>query len=554
MDKISFAMPKNKWDFWKIISLVLLVLLSVFLLYPLITIGYKSLLNTEGNFTLSNYKDFFTLKYYTSALKHSFAVCSLATIFAALISIPIAYISSRYTIAGKKLLNTIIIMSMISPPFIGAYSWILLFGRSGVITVFFKSIGIIVPSIYGFPGIILVFTVKFFPLIYLYVSGALSSIDVSLEEAAENLGMSRLKRIWTITFPLILPTISAAMLMTFMAALADFGTPMLIGEGYKVLPVLIYQHYLSETGGDATMASTLSVIIILCALLVLLIQKFIVSRRNYNMNMLRPPEVIKITGGKKFIATALCYIVAFVGILPQLTVLFTSFLKTSGPLFVKGFSTDSYRNVFGKLARSLTNTFTFSLIAIIIMVVAGLIIAYLSVRRKNHLNTALDILVMFPYVIPGAVLGISLLLSFNQKPLLFTGTWFIMVLAYVIRKLPYTVRSASAILYQIDPAIEEASINLGVSPARTFFKTTAILMLPGVFSGAIMSWITTINELSSSIMLYTSKTSTISVSVYTEVLRGNFGTAAALAVILSFTSIMSVFLFTKLSGGKTISL
>ena len=188
------------------------------------------------------------------------------------------------------------------------------------------------------------------------------------------------------------------------------------------------------------------------------------------------------------------------------------------------------------------------------MIVVGILIAYLSVRKKNKLNTVLDVLVMFPYVIPGAVLGIALLLTFNKQPLYLTGTWIIMVLAYVIRKLPYTVRSSSAILYQIDPSIEEASINLGVSPIKTFFKTTAILMIPGVFSGAIMSWITTINELSSSVMLYTSKTNTIAVSVYTEVLRGNFGIAAALAVILSITSMASVLLFTKLSGGRSITL
>lgn len=221
---------------------------------------------------------------------------------------------------------------------------------------------------------------------------------------------------------------------------------------------------------------------------------------------------------------------------------------------MKGYSLDSYRNIINKLARSVTNTFAYAIIAIIIMIVVGILIAYLSVRKKNKINTVLDVLVMFPYVIPGSVLGIALLLTFNKQPLYLTGTWIIMVLAYVIRKLPYTVRSSSAILYQIDPSIEEASINLGVSPLKTFFKTTAILMIPGVFSGAIMSWITTINELSSSVMLYTSKTNTIAVSVYTEVLRGNFGTAAALAVILSITSMASVLLFTKLSGGRSITL
>lgn len=192
------------------------------------------------------------------------------------------------------------------------------------------------PSIYGFGGIVLVFTVKFFPMMYLYISGALGSIDSSLEEAAENLGMSKIKRIFTVTFPLILPTITAAMLMVFMAALADFGTPMLIGEGYKVLPVLIYQQYLSETGGNASMASTLSVIIILCALIVLIIQKVVVNRKNYTMSMLRPPQPEKLSKGKCTIATVICFFVAFIGILPQITVFVTSFLKTSDQCLQKG--------------------------------------------------------------------------------------------------------------------------------------------------------------------------------------------------------------------------
>jgi len=545
---------KTHIDYWKVLSLVIMVILIVFLVYPLMMIGYESILNDSGGFTLSHYIDFISLKYYTSALKNSFIVCSLATVAATLVGLPIAYISSRYTIKGRRMLDLLIILSMISPPFIGAYSWILLFGRNGAITKVLNGIGIQVPSIYGFGGMILVFTVKFFPMIYLYVSGALGSIDASLEEAAENLGVSKLKRIMTVTIPLILPTTTAAMLMVFMAALADFGTPMLIGEGYKVLPVLIYQQYLSETGGNASMASTLSVVIILCALIVLILQKVIINRKDYKMSMLSKPKPVEVKGVKGAFLTGICFFVAFIGILPQITVFITSFLKTSGPLFIKGFSLDSYRKIMSTLGNTISRTFLYSSIAIVIMVVLGLLIAYLSVRKKGKMNTVLDTLVMFPFVIPGAVLGIALLLTFNQKPIFLTGSWIILVIAYVIRKLPYTVRSSSAILHQIDSSIEEASINLGVSPVKTFFKTTAILMIPGVFSGAIMSWITTINELSSSIMLYTSKTMTISVAVYTEVLRGNFGTAAALSVILSITSIASVLLFTKLSGGRDITL
>ena len=208
----------GKWhlDYWKLLSLILMIILAIFLLYPLITICYKSVFNGDGQLSFGNYVDFFTLKYYTSALGHSFLVCSVSTVIATLIGVPIAYIASRYNVGCKKFMNMIIIMSMISPPFIGAYSWILLFGRNGAVTTFLKTIGIQVPSIYGFGGIVIVFAVKFFPMIYLYVNGALGSIDASLEEAAENLGMSRVKRLMTVTFPLILPTISAAMLMVFM--------------------------------------------------------------------------------------------------------------------------------------------------------------------------------------------------------------------------------------------------------------------------------------------------------------------------------------------------
>ncbi|MEG2088241.1 MAG: iron ABC transporter permease, partial [Angelakisella sp.] len=442
-------------NYWNIISLLILLLLALFLIFPLFNLVSKSFFNTEGALSMENYVDFFSLKHYTSALQHSFLVCSIATVFAMLIGVPLAYLACRFSIKGKKLFNLLIVISMLSPPFIGAYAWIILFGRSGFLRVLIGKLGIQFPSIYGFGGIILVFTIKFIPLIYLYVSGAIGSIDASLEEAAENLGMSKMKRILTITFPLILPTITAAMLMVFMAALADFGTPMLIGEGYKVLPVLIYQQYLSEIGGDAGMASTLSVVIIFFALLVLLIQRWIISKRSYTMSMLNPPKVTKLTGWRCALATGICFFMAFVGILPQLTVLVTSFLKTSGLIFFPEFSLDNYRATFAKMGGAILHTFSYSTIAIIIMVLLGILISYLSVRKRSKVNSALDLLVMFPYVIPGAVMGIALLLCFNKQPLVLTGTWMILVIAYVVRKLPYTIRSSSAILYQLDPCLEE---------------------------------------------------------------------------------------------------
>lgn len=541
---------KKYFDFWNIVKYVSIILLLIFLVYPLFSIIFQSFLGKDGGLTLKYYKTFFDKPYYYRTLFNSLKVSISTTILAVLVGVPMAYITSRYNIFWKKIINILIIMSLMSPPFIGAYSWIMLLGRNGFITNLFAKIGIVTPTIYGFGGILLVFTLKLFPFVYLYVSGAMSSIDRSLEEAAENLGSSKLRRVLTITMPVIMPTIAAGAVMVFMSSLADFGTPMLLGEGYKVLPVLVYEEYMSEMGGNANMAGALSVIIVCCSTLVLLVQKYIISRKNYVMTAMRPPIVENLSMPKRIILTSICMIISFVAFLPQIVVVITSFIKTSGPIFVKGFSLESYTKIFYKLSKNIVNTFTYSIIAIVIIIIFGMLLSYIVVKKKSKVNAVLDLLIMFPYVIPGAVLGISMLVAFNKPPLILSGTPAILIIAYVIRKMPYTIRSSSALLYQIEPSIEEASINLGVSPMRTFFKITARMMAPGVLSGAILSWITTINELSSSIMLYSGKTATISVAIYTEVVRSSFGTAAALASILTVTTIISLLLFSWVSKGN----
>lgn len=550
MSKLKDMLRDIKFDFWFISKIVVFSIFGLFLLYPFISLFIRSFLGADGGFSLEHFKTFFTYKYYYGALGRSLLVSSLSTVFAVLIGVPLAYLTTRYNVWGKRIVNIMIIMSLMSPPFIGAYSWIMLLGRNGFFTNILSNIGINMPSIYGFRGIILVFTLKLYPFVYLYVSGALESIDASLEESAESLGVSKLKRMLTITFPVILPTIGAGAIMVFMSSLADFGTPMLIGEGYTVLPVLVYQEYMSEIGGNAGLASTLSIIIVFFSTIVLLFQNWYVERKSYNMSSLNPPKVVKLKKWKRFFASLLAFTISIITFLPQIVVVVTSFIKTKGPIFVKGFSLDSYRTIFYKLGSNIRNTFVFSSIAMVLIIFIGVIVSYLIVRKKNKSSKLLDIIIMFPYVIPGAVLGISLLLAFNKQPLILAGTPLIMIIAYTIRKMPYTVRSSSAILHQIDPSIEEASVSLGVSPMKSFFKVTVRLMMPGIISGAILSWISTIGELSSSIMLYTGKTGTISVAIYTEVVRASFGTAAALGSILTITTILSFIVFHIISKGK----
>ena len=541
----------GKLDFWFFTKFFVIVSMCLFIVYPFYTILTKSVFsNKVEGLTLYNFIRFFTKPYYYQTLLRSLVVCGITVLTTTLIGVPIAYVMTRYNVAGKQLLHIFIIMSLMSPPFIGAYSWILLMGRNGLVAKLVKLFGAVAPTIYGREGIIFVFTLHLFPYIYLYTSGAMNSIDASLEEAAENLGMNKLKRIWTITLPVVLPSILAGCVMVFMTALADFGTPMLLGEGYTVLPVLVYNEYMSESAVNPYMASALSVIIVFCSLAVLAFQKLVIDKRNYQMSSLRPPQETQLHGFKRFLVSAPIYLVVFLAFLPQIVVVCQSFVERSFSGMVKGINLNNYKAILSRLGTNIRNTYVFSLVAIVFIVILGILVSYILVRKKGKVATVIDTLIMFPYVIPGSVLGIGLIVAFNRKPIILVGTAAIMIISYVVRKLPYTVRSGSAFLYQMDPSVEEASINLGVSPMKTFFTVTARMMLPGIMSGAVLSWITCINELSSSIMLYSGKTSTIAVAIYQEVTRMSDGTAAALATILTVTTIISLLIVFRLTKGK----
>ena len=547
---------KIKLDFWNIVTLLTIIVFAIFLIYPLLSLfldGFKD--SKSGVWSLMNYIQFFSKKYYTSALINSFKLTISVTVIAVLIGVPLAYFMSFYKIKGKGILEVLFIISMMSPNFIGAYSWILLLGRNGSVTKFLeKALGINMPSIYGFAGMLLVFSLKLYPFIYIYVSGALKKIDVALSEAAESLGCGGLKKVFTVIMPLITPTLVAAALLVFMNCMADFGTPALIGEGYRVMPTLVYSEFVGESGGSANFAACMATIMIIITALVFFLQKWYINTKSFTMSSIRPIQPKEPKGIFKVLIYLYIYMLAGLSIIPQAMVVYTSFKATRMQVFVDGFSLGSYKKVADKALAAVTNTYVFCFFAIVIIITLGMLIAYLTVRRRSVLTSAIDSIAMFPYIVPGSVLGITLLIAFNHQPLMLAGTAFIIIISLVIRRLAYTLRSSSAILYQISPSMEEAAVSLGDTPAKSFVKVTAKMMLPGVASGAILSWITIINELSSSVMLYTSKTKTMSVAIYNEVIRASYGPAAALASILTLTTVISLLVFFKVSGSKDVTM
>ena len=546
---------KFRLDIWGFITLFVILLYVLFLLYPMGYLIRQSVFDGEtGQFTMANFAKFFSKSYYFDTLFNSFKISIAATLLSLVIGTPLAYLFAVYKIRGKSFLSILIVVASMSAPFIGAYSWILLLGRSGVITTFFKNLGIALPDIYGFGGIVLVMTLQLFPLVFLYARGALKNIDNSLIEAAGNLGCSGVKCFLKVVIPLIMPTLLAAGLLVFMRSFADFGTPMLIGEGYRTFPVVLYNEFINEVGGNDGFAAAIAVIAIVITTVVFLVQKYISNRKSFSLNALHPMEEREAKGATRWLVHLFSYLVIGVAVLPQCYIIYTSFKNTEGKIFVDGYSMQSYATAFGKLGKSIQNTIIIPVLALVVIILLAILIAYLVVRRRNALTNVTDILSMIPYIVPGTVLGIALLIGFNKPPLLISGTMLIMVVALVIRRLPYTIRSSVAILQQIPMSIEEAAISLGATKMKAFFRITVPMMRAGIVSGAILSWVTMISELSTAIILYTGRTKTLTIAIYTEVIRGNYGTAAALSTILTILTVVSLLLFNMLNGGNDLSL
>lgn len=547
---------RKRLDPWIIVSLIVLGLYLLFLIYPMFNVLRRSVVDDTGTFSLQYFIKFFSQQYYVSTLANSFKVSLATTAVSLLLGVPLAYLYNIYEIRGRKLLQIIIVLCTMSAPFIGAYSWILLLGRNGVITVTVKKLlGIQLGSIYGFSGILLSMSTRLFPLAFLYVSGAMQNVDNSLLEASANLGCTGLKRFWRIGVSLCMPSILAAALMIFMRAFADFGTPLMIGEGYRTFPVEIYNQFVGETGTNYNFAAAISVIAIVITAVVFLFQKFVNGKFQFTMNALHPIERKKASPLASLVIHLFAYGLVFISMLPQLYLIYTSFRNSSksGIAFVEGYSLMNYRNAFARMNKTVWNTIFIGGMTLVIIVLLAILISYLVVRRKNVLNDTIDTMSMLPYIIPGSVVGIALVTSFNTGWLTLTGTAAIMIISMCIRRIPYTIRSSVATLQQIPLSIEEAAISLGTSKAKTFFRITVPMMGSGIVAGTILSWVSVITELSSSIMLYSVKTTTLTLMVYTLVNRGTYGQAAAVSTILTVLTIVSLLLFNRFSKSDNIT-
>ena len=542
---------KRRWDIWTALGIGLLLLFALFFIYPCVRLLWEAFYTEKTGFTLKAFVKFFSKKYYYATILNSFKVSGAVTVISLLLGVPFSYFFSFYKLKGRKILFVTALLCTMSAPFIGAYSWIMLLGRSGVITKLLESIGIRIGSIYGFGGILLVQSLKLFPLVMIYMNGAFQDIDASLLEASASLGCTGVKRFFKVVMGLTAPTILAAALIVFMRAFADFGTPALIGEGYKTFPVLIYDSFLSEVGADYNFASAVSVLAIILTAAVFLIQKVATSKFKFTINSLHPIQKKKPKGVGSVLMHMYCYLLIAVSLLPQFYIIVDSFRDYKGQVAQATYSLSNYQNAIRKLmGRSIKNTLVISSLSLAIIIVIAVLIAYLVVRRSSALSHTVDTISMLPYIMPGAVIGIALILGFNTKYFSLTGTMTIMIIALVIRRMPYTSRSATATMMQIPISTEEAAISLGASKLKTFIRVTVPQMTSGVVSGAILSFVSIITEMSSGIFLYNNQTITLTLNTYNNIGLGSYGTASAFATVTTLLTIVCLVLYLLCTRGS----
>lgn len=534
-----------KRDGWTIVSIILLILFAIFLLYPLFNL-LKESVYTNGEISFEGFKTFFGEYYYWSSIINSVKIAVCVTIVSLLLGIPFSYFYSFFNLKGKKALFILCLLCTMSAPFIGAYAWILLFGNSGLFTNILKSFGIKSVTIYGFWGIVFVQSLKLFPLVVIYMNGAFKDIDNSLLEASESLGCKGLNRFFNIIMSLTMPTILAAALLVFMRSFADFGTPILIGRGYTTFPVLIYTQYLGENGSNYHFAAAISVIAILVTAIIFIIQKIITNKFKFTINSLHPIEVKNAKKLSSAIMHIFCYVLVGISILPQLYIVNMSFRNYRNSILRPGYSLVNYEKALEKaLFTSIGNTLIISIATLTIIIIVAVLIAYLVVRRNNFLNNAIDTISMLPYIMHGAVIGISLIVSFSKYPFILTGTLFIMIIALAIRRMPFTSRSATATMMQIPESMEEAAISLGASKSKTFINITIPMMTNGIISGAVLSWVSIITEMSSGVILYNNRTITLTISTYSAITGGIYGVAAVFATITTIFTIICLIIYLK---------
>ena len=529
-----------------LLLLPVLFILIGYVLYPSIRVLLQSF-SRSGEHSLANYREFFDLEQRSNleALGNSLFIALGSVILSALVGVPLAFIFTRYKFPGRDLFSSLAILPLVLPPLVGVISFMFLYGESGIIPRGLQTIFHLDKApfaIDGVPAIFLVHTYTMYVFFYIFVSGALRNIDVSVIEAAYNLGASQWMVLRKIILPLLTPALVAASLLVFMTSMASFSAPFMFAPSYRILSL---QVYFSKVNNDMDMAATQAMLLSTISIAFLLFMRWYSGRRQYVMISKGVSAYETEIKGRfsRYLMGALGTFIVLMLLLPHLTVILISFVKDGSwtwQVLPPEYTYKNYLNLFKnpRVLKPILNSLKMASLATAGNFVFGILAAYLLAKRRFFGKNFVDILVMIPWALPGTVIAMNLIFAFN-KGSIFTGnqvltsTFWILPLAYFIRNMPLVFRSTYAALQQLDDSLEEAARNLGASRFYAFRKVIMPLVLPGVLAGTLLAFVTALGEFVSSILLYIPSNKPISVEIYSQLDRlSHFGTASAYSVLL----------------------
>ena len=522
------------------LALGIAAFIAAFLLVPVASVVLTAFSNGAGGFTLGHFASFLQISLMRESFANSIYVALMSVLFASIIAIPLAYFTVRFRFRGAALIQTLGVLPLVMPPFVGAVAMQLLFGRSGSVNLLLQdAFGFTIPFMEGLNGVIFVESLHYFPFILMNLVVALQNIDGSLEEAAQNLGASGFRLFRRVVFPLAMPGYIAGASLVFVKVFDDLGTPLVLGATNMLAP----QAYLRITsvGIEDPIGYVISVIMIVFSIAALALSAAILKGRDYatvqrggaslDKRSLAPWQAV---GAYAWIGFVLLLVLS-----PHLGILLLSVSRIwSFSVVPEGYTLAHYATVFENSSGMIGNTLLYCGLAALLDVILGVAIAYVILRTRLPGRQWLDWMASMALAIPGIVLGIGYLRTFKDVQLPFTdtavtSTWILLVIAYAVRRLPYALRSCMAALQQLHVSLEEAAESLGATKARTVQRVVLPLMAGGILAGFVASFITAAVELSATIVLASSASQapmSYGIYLYMQSIAGR-GPGAALGVI-----------------------
>ncbi|MCR4676690.1 MAG: iron ABC transporter permease [Sphaerochaetaceae bacterium] len=536
---------------------LLIAFLTLFILYPLAILLVDSFISDTG-LTFDIFKRIFNIPTFktaiTNTLKVGFLVGILSTAVGLLFAYVEVYVRSNRFMGG--LFKVVSMLPVVSPPFVLSLSMIMLFGKAGIVTR--HLLGIYDNSVYGFWGIAIVQSMTFFPVCYMMFRGLLKNIDPSLEEAARDMGASRMKVFTTVTLPLLLPGIGNAFLVTFIESIADFANPMIIGGSYDTLATTIY---LQITGAyDKAGAAAMAVVLLSITLIMFAVQKYYLEAKSTatltgkasRQRMLIEDKSVRVP------LTVLCCAIALFVILMYICVPIGALFPTWGYKFFP-LTTKWFQLVFTRYKgfKAFKDSFVLSIIAAPITALLSMIISYLVVKRKFKAKGFIEAVSMLAMAVPGTVLGVGYIRGYSGG-IFHTGfmqgiygTGLILIIVFIVRSLPTGTRSGIAALRQIDKSIEESAYDMGANSLQVFTSVTLPLIKDSFLSGLVTAFVRSITAISAIILLVTPQYLLITVQINEFAEKGSYGLACAFAsllILVTYTAVALMNLFIKHFG------